>query len=92
MQSLARRVVQLGTVGRMVDGLDVDAMLARFRERAASVKRRALPPVGGDERQRFLDQAKADFMDFAIVGDAEGSIEDGMLVLRVDLRPADQRS
>ena len=66
-------------------------MLGRFRERAASVKRRPLPPVAGDERQRFLDQAKTDFMDFAIVGDAEGSIEDGVLVLRVDLRPADQR-
>lgn len=66
-------------------------MLARFRERAASVKRRPLPPVAGEERQLFLDQAKTDFMDFAIVGDAEGAIEDGVLVLRVDLRPADQR-
>lgn len=75
----------------MAEGLDVAAMLERFRERAASVKRRTLPPVGGDERQRFLDQAKADFMDFAIIGDADGAIEDGVLVLRVDLRPADQR-
>jgi hypothetical protein len=76
----------------MAEGLDVEAMLERFRERAASVKRRTLPPVGGDERKRFLDQAKVDFMDFAIIGDAAGTIEDGVLVLRVDLRPADQRS
>jgi hypothetical protein len=76
----------------MADGLDVDAMLARYRERAASVKRRTLPPVGGDERRRFLEQAQQDFQDFAIIGDATGTIEDGILTLRVDLRPPDQRS
>jgi hypothetical protein len=66
---------------------DVDAMLARFRERAAAVKRRPLPPVAGEERQRFIAQAQDDYQDFAIIGDAEGSLEDGVLVLRVDLRP-----
>ena len=71
--------------------LDVDAMIARFRERAAAVKRRPLPPVAGEERQHFLQQAQDDFQDFAILGDAVGSIEDGVLVLRVDLRPPDQR-
>lgn len=76
----------------MSQGLDVDAMLNRFRERAASVKRRPLPPVAGEERVHFLEQAKMDFQDYAIVGDAVGTIEDGFLVLRVDLRPADQRS
>jgi hypothetical protein len=76
----------------MADGLDVDAMLNRFRERAASVKRRTLPPVGGDERRRFLEQAQQDFQDFAIIGDATAALEDGILVLRVDLRPPDERS
>jgi hypothetical protein len=71
--------------------LDVDAMIARFRERAAAVKRRPLPPVAGEERQQFIAQAKTDFQDFAIIGDAEGAIEDGVLVLRIDLRPDDQR-
>jgi hypothetical protein len=71
--------------------LDVDAMIARFRERAASVKRRPLPPVAGEERQQFIAQAQQDFQDFAIIGDADASIEDGILVLRVDLRPPDQR-
>lgn len=70
---------------------DVDEMLTRFRERAAAVKKRPLPPVAGAERQAFLDQANIDFQDFAIVGDAAGSIEDGILILRVDLRPPDQR-
>jgi hypothetical protein len=68
--------------------LDIEAMLARFRERAAAVKKRPLPPVAGEERNQFLKQAKLDFQDFAIVGDAAASIEDGVLVLRVDLRPS----
>lgn len=76
----------------MSSGLDVDAMIARFRERALAVKRRPLPPVAGEERQLFIQQAQTDFQDFAIVGDAVGAIEDGFLVLRVDLRPPDQRS
>lgn len=67
--------------------LDVDAMLARFRERAAAVRNRNLPPIGGDERAAFLKQAQDDFQDFGIIGDATGTIEDGVLVLRVDLRP-----
>jgi len=70
---------------------DVDEMLSRFRERAAAVKKRPLPPVAGQERQAFLTQANTDFQDFAIIGDASGTIEDGILVLRVDLRPPDQR-
>jgi hypothetical protein len=76
----------------VADGFDVEAMLARFRERAAAVKSRPLPPIAGEERQRFVQQAQTDFMDFAIVGDATASIEDGILVLRVDLRPADKKS
>jgi len=67
-------------------------MIARFRERAQAVKRRPLPPVAGEERQLFIQQAQTDFQDFAILGDAVGTIEDGFLVLRVDLRPPDQRS
>lgn len=76
----------------MSASLDIDAMIARFRERAAAVKRRPLPPVAGEERQHFLQQAQDDFQDFAIIGDATGTVEDGFLVLRVDLRPPDQRS
>ena len=71
----------------MADSLDVDAMIQRFRDRAAAVKKRNLPPVSGDERTRLVQQAQTDFMDFAIIGDAEASLEDGILTLRVDLRP-----
>lgn len=77
--------------GRMADSLNVEEMIERFRERAAAVKRRPLPPVAGEERQMFIQQAKTDFMDFAIIADAEATIADGILTLRVDLRPPDQR-
>ena len=69
------------------DQLDVDAMLDRFRARAAAVQNRPMPPVAGDERVHFIEQAQLDFQDFAIIGDAEGSIDDGVLTLRIDLRP-----
>jgi hypothetical protein len=71
----------------MGDTLDVDAMLQRFRDRAHAVRERALPPVAGEERQRFLRQAELDHLDFAILGDAEWKLEDGILTLTVDLRP-----
>jgi hypothetical protein len=41
--------------------------------------------VGGEERQRFIDQAQNDFQDFAIIGDADASLDDGVLTLRIDL-------
>lgn len=75
----------------MAEDLDVEAMLQRFRDRAGAVKRRNLPPVAGPERTRLIEQAQADFQDFAIVGDADASLEDGILTLRVDLRPPDAR-
>lgn len=75
----------------MAESLDIDAMLARFRDRASAVRKRNLPPVGGEERTRLVAQAQTDFQDFAIIGDAEGTLEDGILTLRVDLRPPDAR-
>ena len=71
----------------MADDFDVDAMIARFKERAQAVKNRNLPPIGGDERAAFIRQAQLDYQDFGIIGDAVATIEDGVLVLRVDLRP-----
>jgi hypothetical protein len=71
----------------MPDQFDPDAMVERFRVRAQAVRSRGLPPVEGPDRERFKEQAKADFMDFAMLGDAEASLEDGILTLRIDLRP-----
>ena len=71
----------------MVDELDVDAMLERFRERAAAVRDRPLPPVAGPERQKFVAQAELDYQDYAILGDASWEFVDGVLTLEIDLRP-----
>ena len=70
----------------MENELDIEAMLQRFKDRAAAVKKRDLPPVGGEERQLFIEQAQQDYMDYAIIGDAKGSLVDGILTLEVDLR------
>jgi len=67
--------------------LDIDAMLQRFRDRAAAVKKRPLPPVEGEGRKAFMEQQQNDFMDFAIIGDSEIDLVDGVLTLRIDLRP-----
>ena len=75
----------------MAESLDIDAMLARFRDRAGAVRKRNLPPVAGPERSRLIAQAQTDFQDFAIIGDAEASLDDGVLTLRVDLRPPEAK-
>ncbi len=75
----------------MDDSFDANAMIERFRERAAGVKRRNLPPVAGDERKHFLEQAQLDFQDFAMIGDATATLSDGVLQLTIDLRPTDSR-
>lgn len=62
-------------------------MISRFQARAKAVRQRGLPPVEGPERKRFLDQMKIDFQDYAMIGDAVGKLEDGILTLTVDLRP-----
>jgi hypothetical protein len=73
----------------MADDLDLDALVNRFKERARAVKNRGVPPVEGPERRRFIEQMQQDYMDFAMIGDAAASLEDGILTLKVDLRPKD---
>jgi hypothetical protein len=72
----------------VADAFDPDEMLERFRERARAVRNRPLPPVAGPDKKRFLERAQVDFMDFAMIGDATATLEDGVLTLRVDLRKA----
>ncbi len=73
----------------MADPFDPQEMIDRFGERAASVRRRQIPPVEGDARREFIRQAELDFRDFAMIADATAELEDGILVLRVDLRGSD---
>jgi hypothetical protein len=72
----------------MAETFDPREMLDRFAERAEAVKRRGLPPVEGPERQRFARQAALDFQDFAMLADASAELDDGVLTLRIDLRPS----
>lgn len=71
----------------MADDFDVEAMIERFRERAKAVRSRGVPPVEGADRRRFIEQAKVDYLDYAMLADAQGALDDGILTLRVDLRP-----
>lgn len=73
----------------MTEGFDPAAMIDRFSQRAKAVKQRNLPPVGGAERQAFIEQAQRDFQDFAMIADAEATLVDGILTLTIDLRPPD---
>lgn len=72
----------------MAEDFDAAAMIQRFQERAQAVKTRGIPPVEGPERKRFIERAQIDFMDYAMLGDAQATLEDGILVLRIDLRPS----
>ena len=71
----------------MADEFDPAAMVERFRERARAVKNRGIPPIEGPERRRFVERMQVDYQDFAMLGDAEATLDDGILTLRVDLRP-----
>ncbi len=67
--------------------LDVEGMIKRFQARAKAVRQRGIPPVEGPDRKRFVDQARIDYLDYALIGDAKGTVEDGILTLQIDLRP-----
>lgn len=64
---------------------DVDAMIERFAVRAAAVKDRPLPPVAGEERKRFVEQAQTDYTDFALLSKASWAVDEGKLVLSIPL-------
>ena len=71
----------------MGETLDTAAMIERFRERARAVRNRPMPPLEGADRRRYMERVQLDYQDFAMLGDATAAIEDGILTLRIDLRP-----
>jgi hypothetical protein len=74
-----------------MEPFDPDQMVQRFKERAEAVRRRGIPPLEGPERRRFIEQARYDYQDFAMISDAEARLEDGILTLRIDLRPKSEQ-
>jgi len=71
----------------VTSSFDPNDMIQRFRDRADAVRRRGVPPVEGPERQRFMEAARLDFQDYAMLGDAVATLNDGILRLELDLRP-----
>ena len=70
----------------MPEEFDPKAMTERFAERARAVKDRGIPPIEGPERQAFIRRAQVDFMDYAMLADAQAELVDGVLTLRIYLR------
>ncbi len=64
---------------------DVDAFISRFRSRAEAVRERGIPPLEGEARRKFIEQAELDHTDYSLVGSASWSVEEGDLVLRITL-------
>jgi hypothetical protein len=64
---------------------DVNAFLQRFRDRAAAVRERGIPPLEGDARRAFIASAEQDHLDYMLVASASWSVEDAELVLRIPL-------
>lgn len=64
---------------------DVDAFLRRFRDRAAAVRERGIPPLEGDARRAFIAAAERDHQDYLLVASASWLVEEGHLVLRIPL-------
>jgi hypothetical protein len=79
----ARTITVPGMAG---DPFDPQAMVARFRERAKAVRGRGVPPLEGEDRKRYIEQAQLDYMDFAMLADAEATLDDGVLTLKVNLK------
>ena len=68
--------------------LNVDEFLERFRARAEAVKTRGIPPLEGEARRSFVEQAELDHLDYSLVGSATWAVEEGALVLRIPLSGA----
>ena len=64
---------------------NVDEFISRYKERAEAVKKRSIPPVGGDDRMAFIKQAESDYQDFMMIADSEIEITDDYLIFKYKL-------
>ena len=65
---------------------DVDAFVQRFKARADAVKDRGVPPVAGEDRRLFIEQAELDYLDYSLVGSSDWEVTDDCLLLRIPLK------
>lgn len=64
---------------------NVDEFIRRYKERAEAVKKRSIPPVGGDDRMAFIKQAESDYQDFMMIADSEIEITEDYLIFKYKL-------
>ena len=64
---------------------NVDEFIIRYKERAEAVKKRSIPPVGGDDRMAFIKQAESDYQDFMMIADSEIEITEEYLIFKYKL-------
>ena len=64
---------------------NIEEFQIRFKERAEAVKNRPMPPIGGDERLAFINQAEKDYQDYMIISDSEYEITDDYLIFKYKL-------
>ena len=68
-----------------------EQLIERFQERADAVKNRPMPPLEGLSRKQWVEETQQAFMDYAIIGDCQATLDGGVLTLQVDLRPPGER-
>jgi len=68
--------------------IKIEAMQARFTERAQAVAKSGMPPLEGLMRRKWIQQKELDYQDFLMVADCVVEVVEGILTLKLDLRPA----
>lgn len=66
----------------------VEAMADRFKERASAIEKSGMPPLEGVMRKKWLEQRELDYRDFLMIADCDITLDDGILTMMLDLRPA----
>ncbi|MDA9607088.1 hypothetical protein OAJ33_02760 [Acidimicrobiaceae bacterium] len=64
---------------------NIDEFISRYKERAEAVKKRSIPPVGGDDRMAFIKQAESDYQDFMMIADSEIEVTEEYLIFKYKL-------
>ena len=64
---------------------NIDEFISRYKERAEAVKKRSIPPVGGDDRMAFIKQAESDYQDFMMIADSEIEVTEEYLIFKCKL-------